>query len=173
MCIPTKKYIWRFFYYYFLGYFLGMSSIFFLGSLLNTHLQDIPLIFILCIACGFMISHQIIKHESGFPSEVDCKKLVRKITLIAWLISSIPYVFYIGYCILIKALVSTSDIPFLLQEAGLSQESSVAKLLRMPILYLSITLLTIISVYYAIIRTTLWLTFKSVFKRTVKSSMKI
>jgi hypothetical protein len=168
MSIDTKQYLWRFFGYYLACYLVGMAAIFIIDDLLKTNIRDIPLVVVLCIIIPTYICHKIIKNEGRFLDDIQRKRMVKKATLIAWIINSLPNIVYIGYCILLKMTVSSDDISSVLSNAQLSPDSSVASLLAIPIPYLLFMLFTMIGIYYAGIRLLIGMRFKRAAKQYKK-----
>ncbi len=126
-----------------------------IDSLLNTNIRDIPIIILICIAVPTFLCHKIIKNENRFLSSQEQKSMVRKATLIAWLISSFSNIFYIGYCIFIKIVVPENGIPSMLSDTQLTPDTTVANFL---------TLVTVMIVYYLMIWLLITLSFKKASK---------
>jgi hypothetical protein len=145
------KYVWQFFGLYFIGYLMGMMAIVLLGNSLNISIHDLPIIFALSVTLPHYITKKFAKNEGRIFNESEQRIIIIRTTFVAWLVSDMLSVVFIGYCITLKVMFSSVEITSIFSAANISADSLESKLVTIPIQYLVIILIGISLVYYLLI----------------------
>ncbi|HEV2614875.1 MAG TPA: hypothetical protein VGV92_09280 [Gammaproteobacteria bacterium] len=169
MDVNVNKYLWQFFRYYLVGYLIGMALILTADFLLHLKMQDMILVIILATIVPNSIAMNFIKAERRYFNDAELKVMIKKSSLIAFVISIIPSVIYMGYCIVIKYVLTPQEITAMLASVHIPESAMMNQFLQLKTRYLIGILAASILLYYAIIRFIVGSSFKRIGKRFYKS----
>lgn len=169
MDVNVNKYLWQFFRYYLVGYLIGMALILAADFLLHIKMQDMILVIILASIVPNSITMNFIKAERRFFNDAELKVMIKKSSLIAFVISIIPSVIYMAYCIILKYAFTPQEISSMLASIHIPESGMMNQFLELKTSTLAGILLASIVLYYAIIRFIVWSSFKRMGKRFAKS----
>lgn len=94
MNAKLTRYLWHFFGLFLLGYAIGLTALFAADHYWHINLHDLLILSLLSATIPYYICRKFIKKEGRFLNTAEQKKMTRITTLIAFVISITPTLFY-------------------------------------------------------------------------------
>ncbi|HEV2613608.1 MAG TPA: ABZJ_00895 family protein [Gammaproteobacteria bacterium] len=109
MNVRLTRYLWHFFGLFLVGYTIGLTALFAADHYWHINLHDLLILSLLSATIPYYICRKFTQKEGRFLNAAEQKKMTHIATLIAFVISITPTLFYAG----VKLWFGTLDMTYI------------------------------------------------------------